>query len=112
MEGGFLEKAISKEAAERPKTDVAAGKKEWDERTLDTMVKVLEEILLEKNRLCKQDLERRVRTGTGVREFKGKCCGAPDEPVPGETEDAAARIIKEYTRPAALRESVGQMTWI
>ncbi|CAE8652528.1 unnamed protein product [Polarella glacialis] len=112
MEGGFLEKAISKEAAERPKTDVAAGKKEWDERTLDTMVKVLEEILLEKNRLCKQDLERRVRTGTGVREFKGKCCGAPDEPVPGETEDAAARIIKEYTRPAALRESVGPiMEW-
>lgn len=105
MKGGFLDKAITKEAASRPKKE-APGLKEWDEETLDTMTKVLQDILDENNRLARQDLERRLRTGTGVREFRGRCCGAPDTPVPGEDDDVAARILRENTKLSALREMV------
>mmetsp|Transcript_24622 Transcript_24622/g.70040 ORF Transcript_24622/g.70040 Transcript_24622/m.70040 type:complete len:420 (-) Transcript_24622:40-1299(-) len=107
MKGGFLEEQITKEATERPKREEQAGSKDWDEATIDGMAKVLEEILLEKSRLAKNDLERRIRTGTGVRDFKARCCGAPDVPVPGEDEDIAARLLKEYTKPSAMREHVG-----
>lgn len=69
-------------------------------------VEVFREILAERSRLALNDLERRVRTGTGVREFRGKCCGAPDAPEPEEEQDSASRLIKEYTRPAALRDMV------
>lgn len=66
-----------------------------------------EEILLENNRIARNDLERRIRTGTGVRDFKGRCCGAPDTPVPGEDDDIAARLLREYTKPSALRDMAG-----
>mmetsp|Transcript_133195 Transcript_133195/g.371287 ORF Transcript_133195/g.371287 Transcript_133195/m.371287 type:complete len:415 (-) Transcript_133195:57-1301(-) len=107
MRGGFLGKAIDREAAAKPKKGEAAGLKEWDVDTLETMVRVLQEILDENNRMARNDLERRLRTGTGVREFRGRCCGAPDVPIPGEEEDVAARALKEHTRPTALREMVG-----
>lgn len=111
MQGGFLEKAITKEATERVKS-TPSGKKEWDERTLDTTVKVLEEILNERSRRAKNDLERRLRSGTGVREFRSKCCGLPDEPTPEAEKDIAWRLIEDYTRPAALRDMAGPvMEW-
>jgi len=105
MKGGFLDKQITREAACKTKT-TAPGLKEWDEDTLETTVKVLEEILNENNRMARNDLERRLRTGTGVREFRGRCCGAPDTPLPGEEEDVAARVLRANTRPSALRDMV------
>uniref|UniRef100_A0A7S2PP97 Fe2OG dioxygenase domain-containing protein n=1 Tax=Zooxanthella nutricula TaxID=1333877 RepID=A0A7S2PP97_9DINO len=70
------------------------------------MVQVLEEILLENNRRARNDLERRIRSGTGVREFKGRCGHVPDAPLPGETDDVAARMLRENTKPSALRDMV------
>ncbi|CAJ1370793.1 unnamed protein product [Effrenium voratum] len=111
MQGGFLEKAISKEASERSK-ELEAGKKEWEEELLETSVQVLAELLQENGRRAKNDLERRVRGGTGVREFKGKCCGALDDPTPEAEQDAAYRLIEEFTRPSALRDMAGTvMEW-
>lgn len=111
MQGGFLEKAISKEAAERVKV-AEAGKKDWDEATIDSTVKILQEILNDRNRRAKQDLERRVRSGTGVREFRGRCCGAADEPTPEAEQDIAYRLIEDFTKPSALREAAGPiMEW-
>mmetsp|Transcript_34028 Transcript_34028/g.98070 ORF Transcript_34028/g.98070 Transcript_34028/m.98070 type:complete len:420 (-) Transcript_34028:64-1323(-) len=107
MKGGFLEKQISREATQRPKKGDDTSSREWDQRTADGMAKVLEEILLENNRLARNDLERRIRSGTGVRDFKARCCGAPDVPVPGEDEDIAARLLKDYTKPSALRDMAG-----
>jgi len=106
MKGGFLEKQISREATDRPKQEASPGKKLWDEATADGMAKVLEEILLENNRLARNDLERRIRSGTGVRNFKARCCGAPDVPVPGEDDDIAARMLRENTKLSALRDMV------
>mmetsp|Transcript_42560 Transcript_42560/g.96103 ORF Transcript_42560/g.96103 Transcript_42560/m.96103 type:complete len:420 (+) Transcript_42560:98-1357(+) len=106
MKGGFLDKAIAREAATKPKKEQAPGLKEWDEKTLDVMVKVLQEILEENSRLAKNDLERRIRSGTGVRAFVGRCCGAPDTPVPGEDEDVVSRLLRDFTKPTALRDMV------
>mmetsp|Transcript_48268 Transcript_48268/g.109975 ORF Transcript_48268/g.109975 Transcript_48268/m.109975 type:complete len:419 (+) Transcript_48268:137-1393(+) len=107
MKGGFLEKAIAKDAKRKPKKEETPGVKEWDEQTIEVMVKVLEEILNEKSRMARNDLERRVRSGTGVRDFKARCCGAPDVPVPGEDDDIAARLLRENLTPSALRDHVG-----
>lgn len=106
MKGGFLDKAIAKEAKERPKKEELQGTKEWDETTIEGTAKVLEEILMENNRLARNDLERRIRSGTGVRDFRGRCAGMPDGPLPGEDDDVAARMLREYTRPAAFLEMV------
>mmetsp|Transcript_29055 Transcript_29055/g.76827 ORF Transcript_29055/g.76827 Transcript_29055/m.76827 type:complete len:420 (-) Transcript_29055:50-1309(-) len=106
MKGGFLDKAIARDAANRPKASVAPGKKEWDQETLDCTVKVFLDILNENNAIAKNDLERRVRSGTGVREFRSRCCGAPDTPVPKEDQDIAYRLITENTKPSALAEMV------
>mmetsp|Transcript_46305 Transcript_46305/g.124417 ORF Transcript_46305/g.124417 Transcript_46305/m.124417 type:complete len:420 (-) Transcript_46305:42-1301(-) len=106
MKGGFLDKVINKEQATRPKKEAQGGRKDWDEGTLETMTKVLQDILDENNRIARNDLERRLRTGTGVREFRGRCCGAPDTPVPGEEEDVVTRILRENTKLSALRDMV------
>eukprot|EP00913_Durusdinium_trenchii_P035845 g33542.t1 len=99
------------EAAERVKV-AEAGKKDWDEATIDSTVKILQEILNDRNRRAKQDLERRVRSGTGVREFRGRCCGAADEPTPEAEQDIAYRLIEDFTKPSALREAAGPiMEW-
>lgn len=111
MQGGFLDKAISKEKAERVKVK-EAGKHEWDEGTIDSTVKIFQEILNDRNKRAKQDLERRVRSGTGVREFRGKCCGAADDPVPESEQDIAYRLIEDFTKPSALRDAAGPiMEW-
>jgi len=107
MKGGFLERVIDREAAAKPKQPEVPGTKVWDEKTLEGTVKVFEEVLDEKSRLARNDLERRVRTGTGVREFRGRCCGAPDTPMPGEEDDVASRLIRENTKPSVLRDMVG-----
>lgn len=109
MKGGFLDKAIAREAAERPKKEDMQGMKEWDEAIIGTFVKVLEEILMENNRLARNDLERRIRSGTGVRDFMARCCGTPDVPAPGEDDDVAARMLREHTRPSALRDMAGSI---
>lgn len=106
MKSGFLDERISREAEERPAKEIKQGQKVWDEKTLDTMVKILEEILNDNSRLARNDLERRVRTGTGVREFRGQCCGAPDQPVPRAEQDIAYRLISENIKPSALRDHV------
>lgn len=106
MNKGFLEKEITKEAEAKPAVQVAAGQKEWDEKTTDTTVKILQEILNENSRVARNDLERRIRSGTGVRDFRARCCGAPDVPVPGEDDDIAARLLREYTSPSALRDAI------
>mmetsp|Transcript_64529 Transcript_64529/g.135430 ORF Transcript_64529/g.135430 Transcript_64529/m.135430 type:complete len:420 (-) Transcript_64529:23-1282(-) len=106
MKGGFLDKQIAREASSRPAKEEISGTRDWDEATKDGMVKVLEEILLENNRLARNDLERRIRSGTGVRDFRGRCCGAPNEPEPLEDEDIAARLLREHTKPSALRDHV------
>ena len=111
MQGGFLDKAISKEAKERTKV-TENGKKEWDEHTIESTVKIFHEILNDRNQRAKQDLERRVRSGTGVREFRGKCCGAADDPVPESEQDIAYRLIEDFTKASALREAAGPiMEW-
>lgn len=53
-----------------------------------------------------------MRSGTGVREFRGKCCGAADEPVPESEQDIAYRLIEDFTKPSALRDAAGPiMEW-
>lgn len=107
MNKGFLDKAITKEADAKPAVQVARGQKEWGDKTANVMVKVLQEILNENNRVARNDLERRIRSGTGVRDFRARCCGAPDVPVPGEDDDIAARMLREHIAPSALHDAVG-----
>lgn len=126
---------VAKEAAGRSKPSVTG--KQWDEKTLETTVAILQEILNEprpsirspvipkdRNKRAKQDLERRVRSGTGapcalqvyrsspeVREFRGKCCGV-DEPTPESEQDIAYRLIEDFTKASALRDGAGAiMEW-
>jgi len=116
MKGGFLDKAISREAASKPRREEEHGQKVWDEGTVAEMVEVLTEILNDNNRMARSDLERRLRSGTGGREFRGRCAGMPEGPLPGEEEDTASRLLREFTRPSAMREHIepimGQATEI
>ena len=45
-----------------------------------------------------------------VREFKGKCCGALDDPTPEAEQDAAYRLIEEpeliFSKHASSRHSL------
>jgi len=107
MKGGFLDKQIAREASERPRKAEAPGQRDWDEGTIASMVKVFEEIRLEKSALARNDLERRIRTGTGARDFVSRCCGAPDTPMPGEDVDYVARLLRDYTKPSSLADMVG-----
>jgi len=45
-----------------------------------------------------------------VREFRGKCCGAADDPVPESEQDIAYRLIEVPTpwKVGEAGESVGQ----
>lgn len=106
MKGGFLDDAISRESAARPKREEARGQKIWDEKTVGEVVEVLSEILNDNNRMAKNDLERRLRSGAGGREFRGRCAGMPEGPLPGEDEDIASRLLKEFTRPSALQDHI------
>jgi len=106
MKGGFLNKAIARDAdVPVPKTK-SPGMKQWDEQTIEVMVQVLQDVLMGNNMLARNDLERRVRSGTGAKEFRGRCCGAPAAPVDQE-DDVAAQYIREHTKPSALRDMVG-----
>ena len=47
-------------------------------------------------------------TSSEVREFRGKCCGAADEPVPESEQDIAYRLIEVRGRCGISEESVGK----
>eukprot|EP00927_Polykrikos_kofoidii_P050916 TRINITY_DN44754_c0_g1_i1.p1 TRINITY_DN44754_c0_g1~~TRINITY_DN44754_c0_g1_i1.p1 ORF type:complete len:437 (+),score=98.78 TRINITY_DN44754_c0_g1_i1:163-1311(+) len=73
------------------------------------MARVFAEILDENNKLGRSDLERRVRSGTNVREFRGRCAGAGDEKVPEADKDVAFRLIEEHTKHSSLCDMVGPL---
>eukprot|EP00971_Amphidinium_carterae_P267135 5299350-Amphidinium_carterae.1 len=61
MKGGFLKP--------RPeKKDETKGTKDWDDKTLEMMVLVFQDVLDDKGRMVRLDIERRVRSGTGAKE--------------------------------------------
>eukprot|EP00929_Paragymnodinium_shiwhaense_P030551 TRINITY_DN17292_c0_g1_i1.p1 TRINITY_DN17292_c0_g1~~TRINITY_DN17292_c0_g1_i1.p1 ORF type:complete len:415 (-),score=87.46 TRINITY_DN17292_c0_g1_i1:118-1362(-) len=101
MKGGFFAKP-------RPDPDAqfkpSPGRRIWRETEVEEMVKVFEEILDENSSLARKDLERRVRTGTGVREFRGQC--GPIADVPEADRDVAYRLIQHYTKFATLCDFV------
>mmetsp|Transcript_9853 Transcript_9853/g.25918 ORF Transcript_9853/g.25918 Transcript_9853/m.25918 type:complete len:416 (+) Transcript_9853:184-1431(+) len=102
MKGGFLKEARPDDSVGKP----GAGQKLWDQGEVDLTAKIFAEILDENNRLGRMDLERRVRTGTGVREFRGRCCGDPNADEPDSERDIASRMIIEHTKHASLCDMV------
>lgn len=106
MKKDFLNAAIERDAAVTPKREQVPGKKMWDDKTVETTVKVFTDILDERNRLARMDLERRVRSGTGVREFRGRCCGDPNMEEPIEEQDIVTHLLRNFTKPSSLRDMV------
>jgi len=102
MKGGFLKKA---RPSNDDDTDAAPGNKVWAEAEVDVMAKVFAEVLDDNNKLGRMDLERRVRSGTGVREFKGRC-GSGDQPESERDRDIASRLINEHSKHSTLCDYV------
>jgi len=109
MKGGFFKKP-------RPDGEARAGsdcgKRDWPEDLVDTIVQVFLEILGAKDNLGWNDLERRLRTGTGTREYNDMTSlhghghshgyyGQGPEP-----DDVVARMMKQCSSPAALQDYV------
>lgn len=109
MKGGFLKKPRPDPEAAKYDAD---GKRLWEEKMVDTTVKVFNEILGERDNLGWNDLERRLRTGTGAREYSdmtslhghGHNHGAYGM-TPVE-DDVAARLIKQFSTPLAFQEMI------
>mmetsp|Transcript_126972 Transcript_126972/g.201383 ORF Transcript_126972/g.201383 Transcript_126972/m.201383 type:complete len:427 (+) Transcript_126972:42-1322(+) len=116
MKAGFFGKA-------RPDLDAKTdtkGKKLWPEEMVETTIKCFNEILGEKDNLGWNDLERRLRTGTGVREYSdmtslhghghghGGYGGGP-QILEGYEADVAARLIMEHSSPSAFRDRLPEI---
>eukprot|EP00928_Gymnodinium_smaydae_P052447 TRINITY_DN3633_c0_g3_i1.p1 TRINITY_DN3633_c0_g3~~TRINITY_DN3633_c0_g3_i1.p1 ORF type:complete len:450 (-),score=103.89 TRINITY_DN3633_c0_g3_i1:158-1402(-) len=101
MKGGFLKKARPGE-----KEEASPGQKEWSDDEVELMAKVFAEILDENSWLARKDLERRVRTGTGVREFRGRCGVDPTTGEPESERDVASRLIQQHTKHSSLCDMV------
>mmetsp|Transcript_24549 Transcript_24549/g.56608 ORF Transcript_24549/g.56608 Transcript_24549/m.56608 type:complete len:417 (+) Transcript_24549:59-1309(+) len=104
MKGGFLKP--------RPeKKDETKGTKDWDDKTLEMMVLVFQDVLDDKGRMVRLDIERRVRSGTGAKEVStghGHAHYVDTLMDPEELKnDTAAKLIQEFTREASLRDMVG-----
>merc|ERR1719199_1304263 len=98
MKAGFFKDAKPDKSAQ-PK--VGSGKRQWADAEVDLTATIFAEILDENSRLGRNDLERRVRSGTGVREFRGRCAGDLSE-EPESQRDVASRTIREHTKHSSL----------
>merc|ERR1719440_104036 len=110
MKGGFLAKARIDPDAKKAEP----GKKVWPEKMVDTIVQVFLDTLGERDNLGWNDMERRLRTGAGCREYSdmtslhghGHLHGAYGQNPEEIEKDHASRLIVEHSSPSSLRDHV------
>jgi Rps23 Pro-64 3,4-dihydroxylase Tpa1-like proline 4-hydroxylase len=114
MKGGFFAKA--RPDPEAGKID-SNGKRIWSDEMVDDVVESFLQILGEKDSLGWNDMERRLRTGTGVREYSdmtslhghGHGHGGYGQNPQDFEMDVASRLIMEKSSPSSLRDRLPQI---
>jgi len=113
MKAGFFGK-VRKDTEDQ---QCLQGKKVWPEQMVDTVIQVFFQILGEKDNLGWNDMERRLRTGAGVREYSDMTSlhghghlhgayGVNPEDIP---KDVATHLIEQHSSVSSFRDYVPQI---